>query len=129
MKKLQTVSFGVVTIFILVSCSLFTPKESQNDSKLGNVNLSVTDLPPLDLEGSLPSPGAASLRALAVDEPGVAALVDDVEASERAALQAAIEELQAQTPPHRFHPRSCPCRQFNFRDFELSSPGCQGILF
>ena len=51
------------------------------------------------LEGPLPSPGAASLRALAVDEPGVAVLVDDVEASERAALQAAIEILQAQLPP------------------------------
>jgi hypothetical protein len=43
MKKLQTVSFGVVTIFILVSCSLFTPKELQNDKKPGNVNPSVAD--------------------------------------------------------------------------------------
>ncbi len=102
MKKLQTVSFAVITIFILVSCSLFTPKDSQNDEKPGNVNLSVADLPVLDLEGPLPSPGAASLKALAVDEPGVAALVDDVEASERAALQAAIEELQAQLPPTGF---------------------------
>jgi hypothetical protein len=99
MKKLQTVSFGVVTLFILVSCSLFTPKESQNDGKLGNYKPSVTELPALDLEGRLPSPGAALLKTLAVDEPGVAALVDDVEASERAALQAAIEELQAQLPP------------------------------
>ena len=99
MKKLQTVSFAVITIFILVSCSLFTPKESQTDEKPGNVNLSVADFPALDLEGPLPSPGAASLKALAMDEPGVAALVDDMEASERAALQAAIEELQAQLPP------------------------------
>ena len=99
MKKIQTVIFGVVTIFILVSCSLFTPKESQNDEKLGNVNPSVADIPVLDLEGPLPSPGAALLMTLALDEPGVAALVDDVEASERAALQAAIEELQAQLPP------------------------------
>jgi hypothetical protein len=99
MKKLQTVSFGVVTIFILVSCSLFTPKGSQNDGKLGNYHPSVADIPVLDLEGPLPSPGAASLKALAVDVPGVAVLVDDVEASERAALQAAIEELQAQLPP------------------------------
>ena len=59
------------------------------------LNSSVADLPVLDLEGPLPSPGAALLKALAVDEPGVAALVDDVEASERAALQAAIEVLQA----------------------------------
>lgn len=103
MKKLQTVAFGVVTIFFLVSCSLFTPKEAQNDGKLGNVNLSVADLPVLDLEGPLPSPGAASLKALAVDEPGVAGLVDDVEASERAALQAAIEELQAQLSPTSYN--------------------------
>jgi hypothetical protein len=99
MKKLQTVIFGVITIFILVSCSLFTPKNTQNEGKLGNFNPSVADLPVLDLEGPLPSPGAASLKTLAVDEPGVAALVDDVEASERAAFQAAIEELQAQLPP------------------------------
>jgi hypothetical protein len=99
MKKLQTVTFAAVTIFIVVACSLFTPKESQNDEKLGNFTPSVADLPTLDLEGPLPSPGAALLKELAVDEPGVSALVDDVEASERAALQAAIEILQAQLPP------------------------------
>jgi len=102
MKKLQTVAFSVVTIFILVSCSLFTPKESQNDEKLGNVTPTVADIPALDLEGPLPSPGAALLNSLALVEPGVAVLVDDVEASERAALQAAIEELQAQLPPTGF---------------------------
>jgi len=46
MKKLQTVVFGVITIFILVSCSLFTPKESQNDKKPGNVNPGVADTLP-----------------------------------------------------------------------------------
>ena len=99
MKKLQTITFAAVTIFIVVACSLFTPKESQTDGKLGNITPNVADLPVLDLEGPLQSPGAASLRALAVDEPGVAVLVDDVEASERAAFQAAIEILQAQLPP------------------------------
>jgi hypothetical protein len=95
MKKLQTVSFGVVTIFILVSCSLFTPKGSQNDSKLGNVNPSVADFPVLDLEGPLPSPGAALLKAQALDEPGIAALISDLEAAEQATLKAAVADLQA----------------------------------
>jgi hypothetical protein len=99
MKKLQKITFAAVTIFIVVACSLFTPKESQNDGKLGNYNPRVADLPVLDLEGPLPSPGAALLKTLAVDEPGVSVLVDDVEASERAAMQVAIEILRAQLPP------------------------------
>ncbi len=87
MKKIQTVIFGVVTIFILVSCSLFTPKDSQNDGKLGNFNPSVADFPVLDLEGPLPSPGAALLKAQALDEPGIAALMSDLEAAEHATIE------------------------------------------
>ena len=48
MKKLQTVTIAVVTIFIVVACSLFTPKESQTDGKLGNITPNVADLPVLD---------------------------------------------------------------------------------
>ncbi len=59
MKKLQTVAFAGVTLFILISCSLFTPKESQNDSKLGDANPTVAD--------TSPSPDVALPNALAVD--------------------------------------------------------------
>ena len=128
MKKLQTVTFAVVTIFILVACSLFTPKESQNDEKLGNVTPSVADLPVLDLEGPLPSPGAASLRALAVDEPGVAVLVDDVEASERAALQAAIEILQAQLPPTSYTQDLASADGSQFETSSAVPPAVKGFL-
>ncbi len=128
MKKLQTVAFAVITIFTLISCSLFTPKESKNDSKLGNVNLSVTDFPVLDLEGPLPSPGAASLRTLAVDEPGVAVLVDDVEASEQAALQAAIEELQAQMPPTSYNQDLASAGGLLFETSGEFRPAVKGFL-
>ena len=128
MKKIQTVAFAVVTIFILVSCSLFTPKESQNDEKLGNFNLNVADIPALDLEGPLPSPGAALLKALAVDEPGVAALVDDVEISERAALQAAIEILQAQLPPTSYTQNLASADGSQFETSSAVPPAVKGFL-
>lgn len=98
MKKQKLVSFGLVIILILVSCSPSTPKGSLEVVK--DVSIGKNLVPPqlLDIEAPLPSPGAALLMALAVDEPGVAALVDDVEASERAAIQAVIDELQAQLP-------------------------------
>ena len=99
MKKIQTVAFGVVTILILVSCSLFTPNESNNDGGVGKTVPNVVDFPVLDINGPLPSPGAASLKELAMDEPGVSALIPDVEASERAAIQAAIEFMMTQLPP------------------------------
>ena len=99
MKNLQTVLISPATTFMLVSCSLFAPKESQNDIKPGKNIPSVAALPVFDLEGPLPSPGAALLRTLTVDEPGVAALADDVEASERAAMKAVTEQLKAQMPP------------------------------
>jgi hypothetical protein len=99
MKKLQKVAFGVVTIFLMVSCSLFTPKGSQNDGGVGKTVPNVPKLPVLDINGPLPSPGAASLKELAVDEPGVSALIPDVETSERAAIQAAIEYMKTQLPP------------------------------
>jgi hypothetical protein len=55
-----------------------------------------TDLPAFDPAAPAPSGGAAALRALAVLKPDVAALVDDVEAAERAALKAALASLPVQ---------------------------------
>jgi hypothetical protein len=52
-----------------------------------------TDFPAFDPAAPAPSGGAAALRALAVLKPDVAALVDDVEAAERAALRAALASL------------------------------------
>ena len=52
------------------------------------------EIPAFDPEAPAPSMGEAALRALAVLEPAVAALLDDVTAAERAALTAALADLQ-----------------------------------
>ncbi|MGB8981951.1 MAG: hypothetical protein WCC12_08755, partial [Anaerolineales bacterium] len=56
-----------------------------------------SELPVYDPEAPPPSPGAAALRALAVLEPGVAELLGDVEAAERASLRAIIADLSVKT--------------------------------
>jgi hypothetical protein len=82
MKKLQTVAFAVVTLFILISCSLFTPKESQSDGKLGNVNPSVIDISPTP-DAVLPNSQSVDFTSLAEPLNVTVALDDNVTTSKR----------------------------------------------
>ena len=92
-KKSMILNPVLILAMVSLACKFFTPDSmdvSQNSKE-------VADFLPFDTQTPLPSPGAAALRILAEDEPGVAALVDDVEAAERAALEAVLEELKLQT--------------------------------
>jgi len=96
MKNRMLTFLVVVLILVTQSC---TPRSPNNETHLPDVNgigQRTTSLPTLDPATPLPSPGAAQLRTLLADEPGISALIADVEAAEQAALQAAITELQAQ---------------------------------
>jgi hypothetical protein len=95
MNSKKAALFVLVLVMVSVSCNLFAPTSQANGVKSGNIDQGLAGIPAFDPEAPLLSPGAAALRALAADEPGVAALVDDVEAAERAALKAAIAEMKA----------------------------------
>jgi hypothetical protein len=95
MNSKKAALFVLVLVMISVSCNLFTPGSPANGVKTGKIDQGLAGLPAFDPEAPLLSPGAAALRALAADEPGVSALVDDVEAAERAVLKAAIAEMKA----------------------------------
>jgi hypothetical protein len=90
----KVILFVLAIVILSLSCNLFTPGNPANGVKTGDISQGLAGLPAFDPEAPLLSPGAAALRALAADEPGVAALVDDVEAAERAALEAAIADMK-----------------------------------
>ena len=93
---MKLVSFVAVLVIVSISCSLFTPTSSTSEVVPGDIKQVIDELPAFDPEAPLPSPGAMALRALAVLDPGVAILESDVEAAERAALNALFADLQAQ---------------------------------
>lgn len=88
--------FVLVLVMISVSCNLFTPTSNNADVAPDGLNQLFDNLPPYDPAGPLPSPGAAALDALTELEPSVAVLKDDVQASEREALNALLADLQIQ---------------------------------
>lgn len=94
MKKI--IPFGLVFTIILASCGSPAQDSLIGDVDVESISQNLGDIQLLDLDAPLPSPGAAALRMLAEDEPGVLTLAEDVEAAERAAMEAAIAELQAQ---------------------------------
>ncbi len=97
MKNKKLVSFILVLLLMSISCNVFTPKSPDvGVVPPGDISKVFDNLPTYDPNAPLPSPGAAALRALTVFDPGVAVLESDVEASERAAIQAILSDLQIQ---------------------------------
>jgi hypothetical protein len=96
LKKSRLVPLVIALAIASQACS---PSSANNESHLPDVNAGgqyLASLPVLDPQAPLPSPGAAQLRSLLADEPGIDSLIDDVEMAEQAALQAALADLQAQ---------------------------------
>jgi len=87
----------LVLAMVSMSCQLFTSTSNKDGVLPGDLDQVSSELPIYDAEAPPPSPGAAALRALAVLEPGVAELQDDVEAAERAALKIVIADLSVKT--------------------------------
>jgi hypothetical protein len=88
--------FVLVLVMISVSCNLFTPTSNNADVAPDGLNHIFDNLPPYDPEAPLPSPGATALRLLQELDPSVSVLETDVEASERAALNSLLDDLQVQ---------------------------------
>jgi hypothetical protein len=96
MKNMKLASFVLILVLVSISCSLFTPTSSKDGLDTGDIKLEFDELPTFDPEAPLPSPGAAALRALIELDPSVAILESDVEAADRAAMNALLADLQAQ---------------------------------
>jgi hypothetical protein len=96
MKNLKLVAFVLVLLIVSVSCNFFTQTSNQDWVVPGDLSQVSSELPIYDPAAPPPSPGAAALRALAVLEPDVAELQGDVDAAERATMNALLADLQAQ---------------------------------
>lgn len=100
MQKIKLTSFLVVLGFVLVSCQGASPADSQSHiGDIQGISQRAANLPVLDPEASLPSPGAAELGTVLGNDPGTASLISDLEASEQAALKATVADLQAFLSP------------------------------
>lgn len=95
MKNIKLVSFIAVLLVVSLSCSFLAPAGESHIPDADSVGRNTASLPVLDPQAPLPSPGAAQLRTLLADQPGIAALIGDVETAEQAAMQAAVADLQA----------------------------------
>jgi hypothetical protein len=96
MNSKKAALFILVLVMISVSCNLFTPTNNNADVAPDELNHIFDNLPSYDPAGPLPSPSAAALDALTELDPSVAVLKDDVQASEREALNALLTDLQIQ---------------------------------
>lgn len=101
MKNPKLVLFVVMLSIVSLSCNLLFPG-SGSQSHLADVNgtgQNAASLPLFDPIAPLPSPGAAQLRTLPVEGPGIVALIDDLEMAEQAAMKAAVADLQTYISP------------------------------
>ncbi len=97
-KRIFLVPFLV--IFVASAC-IFPLGPSQGSQSAGGLDAPDVkhlpiELPMIDLDGEIPSAGAAALQALVEYDPTVSELVDAVTASERAALVGLRSDLQAE---------------------------------
>lgn len=99
MRNRRLVPFVLVLLIVSLSCNLLSPDNESHLPDVNGIGQGIANLPALDPEGPLPSPGAVQLRTLPADEPGIAALIDDVETAEQAAMKAAVADLQAGLDP------------------------------
>ena len=99
MKNRKPILFVVVLLIVSLSCNFLFPDNKSHLPDVNGIGQSAANLPVLDPEAPLPSPGAAQLRSLPADEPGIVALIGDVETAEQAAMKAAVADLQAHLSP------------------------------
>ncbi len=94
MKAFKTLSLILIMTFAMSAC---TPTGNKDGVVPGDPGRVFAEPAVFDPEAPLVSPGAAALGILARWEPGVAGMQGEVEAAERAALDAFMQELAAQT--------------------------------
>jgi hypothetical protein len=94
MENKKLASFVVVLLIVTLSCNFLFPDSQSHIPDVNGIGQSAANLPVLDPESPLPSPGAAQLRTLLANEPGIVALINDVETAEQALLKVAVADLQ-----------------------------------
>lgn len=99
MKNGKLFTFVLLLLIVSLSCNFLFPKNASHLSNVDGIGRGAANLPVLDPQAPLPSPGAAQLRTLLADNPGISALIDDVETAEQAAMKAAVADLQAHLSP------------------------------
>ena len=99
MKKGKLVSFVIVFLIVSLSCNFLFPGNGSHLPDINGIGQSASNLPVLDPTAPLPSPGAAQLRTLLADEPGLVTVIADLETAEQAAMKAAVADLQAHLGP------------------------------
>ncbi|HLP81740.1 MAG TPA: hypothetical protein VK141_07110, partial [Nitrosomonas sp.] len=99
MKNRKLFSLIVLLLIVSLSCNFLFPDNESHLPNVDGIGQSAASLPMLDPEAPLPSPGAAQLRTLLADEPGIVALISDVEIAEQAAMKAAVADLQTHLSP------------------------------
>src|SRR5512145_2093708 len=97
MKSLKLITFVLALLIVSVSCNFFTQTSTKDGVEVGDLSKVIKELPAYDPKVPVTSPGAASLRALMVLDPGVAELQNEVEAAERAAMNVVIADLSSKT--------------------------------
>jgi len=97
MAKTKWLVVILVLAIVSISCQLSAPTGNKDGVETGDAKRIFAEQPTFDLAAPLPSPGAAALRTMAGWDPGVAELQGDVEAAERAALNALIKEVSAKS--------------------------------
>ena len=90
MKNRKLIPFVAMLAIVSLSCNFLFPTSNKD------LNHIFDNLPAYDPAAPLPSSGAAALDALTELNPSVAVLKDDVQASEREALNALLTDLQIQ---------------------------------
>ena len=98
MKNGKLVLFVVILIIVTISCNFLLPNNQPHVADINTIGQNVINLPILDPEAPLPSPGAVQLRTLPAGGPDITALIGDVEAAEQAALKAGVADLKAKMP-------------------------------
>jgi hypothetical protein len=96
MKNRKLFPFVGVLLIVSLSCNFLFPTSNNADLVPDELNHIFDNLPAYDPAAPLPSSGAAALDALTELNPSVAVLKDDVQASEREALNALLADLQIQ---------------------------------
>ena len=96
MKNRKLFPFVGVLLIVSLSCNFLFPTSNNADLVPDELSHIFDNLPAYDPAAPLPSSGAAALDALTELNPSVAVLKDDVQASEREALNALLADLQIQ---------------------------------
>ena len=124
MKNGKMILFIALLVIVSLSCNFLFPTSQSHIPGINNISQSAINLPVLDPEAPLPSPGAAQLRTLPAGGSDISTLIGDLEAAEQAAMKAVVADLKAQMPVSNFPLKhaSLSASPFGTSAFMIPSP-------